>query len=276
LISRNQTPRRPESAEFHTHAERRDPQVRDRLVEQYLPLADSIARRFARGDRVPLDDLRQVAALGLIKAVDRFDPDNGAAFSSFAVPTIQGEIRRYFRDVTWAVRPPRGLQEIVLRAERGREALTERYGRTPTARELAEEIGCTDEEILEASVAGHARTSDSLNRRIGAPGHEDGDIAVGDLIGGEDKGFEAAEAAATVDRLLRGLSDRDRLVLRLRFEDDLTQAEIGRRVGCSQMHVSRILRSSLAQLADDAGAPREALDTLIRARSQGHERLVLD
>jgi RNA polymerase sigma-B factor len=268
--------RQREAAELRAYAERRDPAVRERLVEQYLPLADSIARRFARGNRVPLDDLKQVAALGLIKAFDRFDPDRGAAFSSFAVPTIQGELRRYFRDFTWTVRPPRNLQEAVLRAEREREALTERYGRNPTARELAEQAGCTVEDIIEASVAGHARTSDSLDRRIGGPGHDDSGMAVGDLIGAEDPGFEAAEAAATVDRLLRGLSDRDRLVLRLRFEDDLTQAEIGRRVGCSQMHVSRILRSALAQLADNADAPREALDTLIRARSQGHERLVLD
>jgi RNA polymerase sigma-B factor len=225
---------------------------------------------------VPLDDLRQVAALGLIKAVDRFDPDNGAAFSSFAVPTIQGEIRRYFRDSTWAVRPPRRLQEIVLRTEREREALTERYGRSPTARELAEQVGCAEEDIVEASVAGRARTSDSLDRRVEGHGRDDGGMALGDGIGAEDTGFEAAEAAATIDRLLGNLSDRDRLVVHLRFVDDLTQSEIGRRVGCSQMHVSRILRSALDQLADHAGAPRQALDALIPARSQGHERMVLD
>ena len=225
---------------------------------------------------MPVDDLKQVAALGLLKAIDRFDPDNGAAFSSFAVPTIQGEIRRYFRDSTWAVRPPRRLQEVVLRAEREREALTERYGRSPTARELAEQVGCTVEEITEASVAVQARTIESLDRRVAGPNHDDSAIAVGDRIGAEDAGFEAAEAAATVARLLRSLSERDRLVLRLRFVDDLTQAEIGRRVGCSQMHVSRILRSALAQLADNAGAPREALDAAISASSHGHERLVLD
>ena len=132
--------RRHEPADFRAYAEHRDPHARERLLRAHLPLANAIARRFDRGDRVPLEDLQQIAALGLIKALDRFDPGNGAAFSSFAVPTIQGEIRRYFRDFTWTVRPPRGLQERVIRIERERDQLTRDLGRSPTAAELAQRL----------------------------------------------------------------------------------------------------------------------------------------
>jgi RNA polymerase sigma-B factor len=201
---------------------------------------------------VPPEDLQQVAALGLIKALERFDPDHGFAFSSFAVPTMEGELRRYFRDFTWTVRPPRELQERAIRIEREREQLTTELGRSPTARELATRIGCTIEAVIDASEAAQARGSDSLDRPIGSD--ETGDGALGDQVGIEDPGFAAAEATVTLDGLLDTLSERDALVLRLRFREDLTQAEIGRRVGCSQMQVSRILRAALAQLADNAGA----------------------
>lgn len=200
-----------------------------------------------------LDDLKQIAAMGLLKALERYDPDHGAAFSSFAVPTMEGEIRRYFRDATWSVRLPRDLQERAVRIEREREQLTNDFGRNPTARELAERIGCTIEEIIDASEASQARASDSFDRPLQA---ENGDReTLAERLGYEDGGFAAAEATATLDVLIGSLPERDRLVLRLRLREDLTQAEIGRIVGCSQMHVSRILRTALKQLSDSAAGP---------------------
>ena len=242
--------REREAADLRAYADHREPRARERLIRNYLPLANSIARRFDRGQRVPLEDLQQIAAIGLLKALDRYDPAHGAAFSTFAVPTMQGEIRRYFRDFTWTVRPPRELQERSIRIEREREQLTNDLGRNPTARELAAQVGCTPEELLDASEAAHARSSDSFDRPATT---QEGDAAtLGERLGGEDPGFEAAEASATLDRLLNTLSERDQLVLRLRFREDLTQSEIGRRIGCSQMHVSRILRAALAQLVQSA------------------------
>jgi RNA polymerase sigma-B factor len=242
--------REREAADLRAYADHREPGARERLIRNYLPLANSIARRFDRGRRVPLEDLQQIAAIGLLKALDRYDPAYGAAFSTFAVPTMQGEILRYFRDFTWAVRPPRELQERAIRIEREREHLTNDLGRNPTARELAAKVGCTTEELLHASEAAHARSSDSFDRPATT---QDGDAAtLGERLGDEDPGFEAAEATATVDGLLNTLSERDQLVLRLRFREDLTQTEIGRRIGCSQMHVSRIQRAALAQLVQSA------------------------
>jgi RNA polymerase sigma-B factor len=257
--ARRQTDRRRERADFRAYAAHRDREARDRLIRAYLPLADSIARRFDRGGRVPLDDLKQIAALGLLKALERYDPDHGAAFSSFAVPTIEGEIRRYFRDATWSVRLPRHLQERAVRIEREREQLTNDFGRNPTARELAKRIGCTIEEIIDASEASQARASESFDRTVQA---QNGDAdTLAERLGYEDRGFAAAEATATLDVLLGTLSERDRLLLRLRLREDLTQTEIGRLVGCSQMHVSRILRTALKQLADSAAdPPQDPLD----------------
>jgi RNA polymerase sigma-B factor len=248
--ARNEALRHREAADLRAYAQHRDADARERLIQAYLPLANSIARRFDRGGRLPLDDLRQVAALGLIKALDRFDAGKGAAFSSFAVPTIQGEIRRYFRDYTWTVRPPRDIQERAVRMEREREQLTNELGRNPTAAEMAERIGCTIEEVIDASEAAHARTGDSLDRPV-TTRSEDG-ATLGELLGAEEPGFERAEAGAILKRLVHTLPERDRLVLHLRFHEDLTQAEIGRRIGCSQMHVSRILRTALVKLGDRA------------------------
>jgi RNA polymerase sigma-B factor len=249
--------REREAEDLRAYAYHREPWARERLIRRYLPLANSIARRFDRGKRVPLEDLQQVAAIGLIKALDRYDPANGAAFSTFAVPTMQGEIRRYFRDFTWTVRPPRELQERSIRIEREREQLTNDLGRNPTALELSAQVGCTLEELLDASEAAQARTSDSFDRPMTT---QEGDAAtLGERLGDDDPGFEAAEASATLDRLFGTLSERDQLVLRLRFRDDLTQTEIGRHIGCSQMHVSRLLRAALAQLVQNATSmPSEA------------------
>jgi len=245
--ARVQPDRRRDAADFRAYAERRDAGARERLIRAHLPLANAIARRFDRGGRVPLDDLQQVAALGLIKALERFDPDQGFAFSSFAVPTMEGEIRRYFRDFTWSVRPPRELQERAVRIERVREHLSSELGRSPTARELATRIGCTIEEVIDASEAAQARGSDSLDRPVAADDADGGSL--GERLGFEDPGFAAAEATVTVDGLLATLSEREALAVRLRFHEDLTQAEIGARIGCSQMQVSRILRAALTQIA---------------------------
>jgi RNA polymerase sigma-B factor len=251
-VAQHPRDRTGERADFLAYAAHRDRETRERLIRGYLPLADSIAKRFDRGGRVPLDDLKQIAAMGLMKALDRYDPGHGAAFSSFAVPTMEGEIRRYFRDATWMVRPPRDLQERAVRIEREREVLTYAFGRNPTADELAERMGCTDEEIIDAIEAAQARATESFDRPTLA---QDDGGTLEDRLGAEDAGFAAAEASATLDLLLGSVSERERLALRLRFREDLTQAEIGRRLGCSQMQVSRILRGALNRLADDAATP---------------------
>jgi len=221
-----------------------DLSARDALVERFLPLAHYLARRYRNSD-AHAEDLVQVASIGLLNALDRYDPDRGIAFSSFAVPTILGEIKRYFRDKGWAVRVPRALQERALHAEQVAEELEAVLGRTPTAAQIAERIGASVEEVLEARVASGAHFGVSLDR----PNSDDEDAStMGDAIGIEDTGFDHAEAAMTFDRLLAGLSERQRTVLRLRFREDLTQAQIAERVGLSQMQVSRILRDAVEEL----------------------------
>jgi RNA polymerase sigma-B factor len=222
---------------------------RTALVERFLPLARQLARRYDRGGE-PLDDLVQVASVGLLKAIDRFDPGRGLAFSSFAVPTIAGELRRHFRDKGWSVRVPRDLQDLALRIQRVDDELTRTNGRPPTPAEVARYTGITEEEVLEARLAAGAHRAVSLDRPV-----DDGDDdhqAVQATIGADDPGYGRAEDAATVALLMRELDDRDREVLLLRFVDDLTQAEIGARIGVSQMHVSRLIRQALARLAETA------------------------
>ena len=210
-----------------------------------MPLARSLALRYRRASE-PLDDLVQVAAMGLVKAVDRWDPDRGLAFSSYAVPTILGEIRRYFRDATWDVRPARDLQELCLVVEEAREKLWADLGRSPTVADLAGHLDRSQEEIVEALQASEGRSVRSLD----APVREDeGDSAsAGDMIGTADPEFDRVEAGITLERMTGILDDRAREILRLRFQDDLLQSEIAEHVGCSQMHVSRIIRSSLERL----------------------------
>src|SRR5215210_7563977 len=221
----------------------RDPSLRDDIVRAYLPLARSVARRY-RSDRVAPEDLDQVAAIGLLKALDRYDPARGVAFSSFAVPTILGEVQRYFRDFSWSVRPPRGLQELAMRLESAESTMRPELGRAPTARELAARLDMSLEEVVDGLHARRARDGVSLNRPWNAA--EDEGATLGDSIGRHDDGYERAEAAATLERLLPTLDDRDRRILQLRFDHDLTQREIGEIVGCSQMHVSRLIRAALA------------------------------
>jgi RNA polymerase sigma-B factor len=220
---------------------------RDTLIERYLPLARHLARRY-KGS-AELDDLNQVAAFALVKAVDRFDPDRGIAFSSFAVPTIVGELKRHFRDHGWVVRVPRDVQELKLKLDRMVDALTSELGRAPTPIELADRTGATVEQVVEALGAHTAHYPDSLDR----PVNEEGDDGLGQLIGGEDRGYEDVENAELVGGLLETLPAREREILRLRFQEELTQAEIGRRLGVSQMHVSRLIRRSIAELQRAAG-----------------------
>jgi RNA polymerase sigma-B factor len=231
-----------------------DPAAREALVERFLPLARQLARRYQRGGE-PLDDLVQVASLGLLKAIDRFDPRRETAFSSFAVPTILGELKRHFRDKGWSVRVPRDLQELAVKVDRVGEQIGGEIGRAATPAEIAEAIGASTEQVLEAREAAAAYRAVSLDR----PRDEEDEDAAGiaDSVGAEDPGFGLAEDAATVQRLMRVLTDREREVLRLRFEEDLTQSEIGERVGVSQMHVSRLIRQSVARLREvaEAGDP---------------------
>jgi RNA polymerase sigma-B factor len=225
-------------------AHRGDQEAREQLVQRFLPLARQLARRYQRGGEA-LDDLIQVASLGLLKAIDRFDPARTTAFSSFAVPTILGELKRHFRDKGWSVRVPRDLQELAVKLEPTTEALSREIGRVPTTAELAERLGVNAEQLLEAREAASAYRAVSLDRPREDDDEGDGLAAA---FGVEDSGFSEAEDAATVEHLMRVLSEREREVLRLRFAEDLTQAEIGARIGVSQMHVSRIIRQALTQL----------------------------
>ncbi|MDQ3675614.1 MAG: SigB/SigF/SigG family RNA polymerase sigma factor [Actinomycetota bacterium] len=237
-----------------------------------MPLARSIAVRYQRSSE-PLDDLIQVAAVGLIKAIDRYDPARGVAFSSYAVPTIAGDLKRYFRDHSWAVRPPRGLQELSVRADAVAGELTRQLGRAPTTAELSKAARIDEKLLLEAIEASGARAALSLQARVG--GHGDGDFTLEDWIGHDDGGIESAETHALLEVLLTSLTEREREILRLRFDEDMTQAQIGAIVGIGQMGVSRIIRRALQRLRDAADRPPQAVGALhaprsSKTRSTGH------
>jgi RNA polymerase sigma-B factor len=236
---------------FERYVERRDPVDREVLVERFLPLARQLARRYERPEE-PFDDLFQVAALGLVKAIDRFDLSRDVAFSSYAVPTILGELKRYFRDRTWSVRVPRDLQELALGVDRVVTALSTGLHRQPTVREIAGALGLDEERVLEALEASAAYRATSLSLPRG--GEDEAGETLGDTIGTVEEGFDLAESRATLEQLMRAVTPREREVLRLRFEEDLTQAEIGAVIGVSQMQVSRIIRQSLARLRAAAEA----------------------
>jgi RNA polymerase sigma-B factor len=240
-----------EHALFERVRDRGDTAARDRLVERYLPLARSVALRLHTPSE-PFDDIFQVACLGLIKAVDRFDADRGVAFSSYATPTISGEIKRYFRDRTWSVHISRDLQDRALRLETTRGRLTAELGREPGVDDLAEALDSTVDGVLEAMRAGRSHHSVSLEAPRGPDDADDDGSTLGDSFGEPDERFGLAEDRALLERLMVDLPRRDRSVLLLRFGLDLTQEQIGARMGLSQMHVSRVLRSSLGRLQDAA------------------------
>jgi len=223
----------------------RSAENRERAFRRYLPLAHSLAARY-RGCGEPLEDLKQVAGIGLLNAIDRFDPARGSAFSSFAVPTILGELRRHFRDRTWAVRVPRQLQELSLRAERARDELTSSLGRQPTIGELARRVEASEEMILQALELDGARHTIPLD-----PQRDDGRDA-DELSAPDDDGYARADDRAVLAPLLGALSAQEAMIVFLRFSEDLTQDAIARRVGVSQMHVSRVLCRSLSRLRDGA------------------------
>ena len=228
-----------------------DTAARDELVERFLPLARQLARRYQRGNE-PLDDLIQVASIGLVKAVDRYDPARGTAFSSYAVPTILGELKRYFRDSGWAVHVPRGMQERVMTVNQAISKLSREFGRSPTAGEIAAEINEDPELVLEALEAAIAYDAVSLDTPRTSE-EEDGDTYA-DTVGVIDERFELVEYQSAIGPTMRALPARDRLVLKLRFEEDLTQLEIAQRIGVSQMHVSRLIRRALKRLRTVADA----------------------
>lgn len=231
-------------ARMHTDGDQR---AREALIERYLPLARRLARRYQRTEE-PMDDLVQVASLGLIKAVDRFDASREILFSSYAVPTILGELKRHFRDRTWSVRVPRDLQELALRIDQAVSALSANSGRAPAVGEIAEAVGVSEERVLDAMEAAGAYHAGSLDAPRGSRQDEDSGETVADSLGAHESGFERAEDRATLEPLLAHISERERLVLQLRFADGMTQAEIGDRIGVSQMQVSRLIRQALARL----------------------------
>lgn len=237
----------PDAALFERLRSARDAHAREQLIERYLPLARRLARRYQRTDE-PMDDLVQVASLGLIKAVDRFDADRDVVFSSYAVPTILGELKRHFRDRTWSVRVPRDLQELALKIDRAVTTLSARSGRAPAIREIAEAVGASEERVLDAMEAAGAYHAGSLDAPRGSRNDEESGETVADLLGSTETGFDRAEDRATLEPLLAHISQRERLVLSLRFSEGMTQAEIGERIGVSQMQVSRLIRQALGRL----------------------------
>ena len=229
---------------FAEFAETRSAATRDELIEAHLGLAEYLARRFSnRGE--PLDDLVQVASVGLLKAVDRFDPGRGVEFSTYATHTIVGELKRHFRDKGWAVRAPRRMQELYLRLGKIVSTLSQELGRSPTIPELANEAQVSEEEVLEALEAGQAYRFASLDAP--SPGDDDGD-SMSSHLGAEDSGMIDAEHRVALSPLLAQLPQREQTILHLRFFEGMTQSEIASRLGISQMHVSRLLARSLAQL----------------------------
>ncbi|GAA4818075.1 RNA polymerase sigma factor SigF [Streptomyces ziwulingensis] len=220
-------------------------ELRNRLVRMHLPLVEHLARRFRnRGE--PLDDLTQVATIGLIKSVDRFDPERGVEFSTYATPTVVGEIKRHFRDKGWAVRVPRRLQELRLALTTATAELSQLHGRSPTVHELAEKLAISEEEVLEGLESANAYSTLSLD----VPDTDDESPAVADTLGSEDEALEGVEYRESLKPLLEDLPPREKRILLLRFFANMTQSQIAQEVGISQMHVSRLLARTLAQLRE--------------------------
>jgi len=231
-------------------------------VRRHLPLARRLAARY-RNRHEPQEDLVQVASLALVKAVERFEPERGRPFVAFAAPTILGELKRHFRDKGWALHVPRDLQERALSLSRTGERLANELGRSPTIDELADGMGCTVEQVLEASEVAHSYAPASLDAP--ATREDEESAALVEMLGSEDQGFALAESREVISGVWRGLSEVERQVIALRFGEGLTQREIGLRIGYSQMHVSRLLRRSLGRLLH---APQDAEEHATRRVAQ--------
>ncbi len=235
---------------FRRNREAPDPVVVEELVRRFEPLTRSVARRYYSRDE-PLDDLIQVANVGLLKAIARYDPDRGFAFTSFATPTMLGELKRYFRDSGWALHVPRGVKERAVELARVTEKLSSELGRSPSVAELAEALGATEEQTLEALEAYHARHAAPLDH--GPDDDDGGPLQPAAVLGAVDERLEQAEYMTMIARGVEALSEDDRTLLYLRFECDLTQSEIARRVGTSQMQVSRLLRAAIEKIRRVSG-----------------------
>ena len=234
---------------YHEHG---DLAAREQLIEQYMSLVRSLARRYSyRGEQ--LEDLVQIGAIGLIKAIDRFDIERGVELTTYATPNIIGEIKRHFRDKGWSVRVPRGLQELNVQLSRLIEQLTVQLGRSPTVPELAKAANVTEEEVLEALESGRAYSSLSLSG--GGFGHDDeDDLDPMESIGTEEHQYQVSEDRAVLEPGFKVLDERERMILHLRFFRGLTQSQIAQQVGISQMHVSRLIRRSLEKIREEIAA----------------------
>ena len=232
--------------------QQRDEHARDELVRRYASLTRGLARRYGNSSE-PFDDLLQVAQLGLVKALDRYDPERGFPFKSFAVPTILGEMRRYFRDCGWAVHVPRAAQERALRVRDADQQLSEERGRAPTVGELAVYLELSIEDVIDARQALNAYRVGSLEAPRNS-GDGDGEVSYADSIGVDDDGYELVELSTTASAALQQLEPRRRELLRLRFIEELTQTEIAERIGVSQMQVSRLLKGCMRELRELSGA----------------------
>jgi RNA polymerase sigma-B factor len=233
-----------EAALWERFAADRDQATREELVRRYLPFAKNLALRY-RGASESFDDLLQVASLGLVNAIDRFDPARGTPFAAYASPTILGELKRHFRDRVWTVRVPRGLHDRMAEVEKAIAALTVELQRSPSVGEIAARLDLDPGDVLEVLEANHNRRPLSLDRPVGGDEEES---PASEWVGDEDEGFELVDDKLALEEVLPHLDERERLVLRLRFVDDLTQSQIAERIGHSQMHVSRILRRTLEQI----------------------------
>lgn len=234
--------------EYRRTGSRRD---RDAVIDHCLPLARSLARRYQRGPE-PLEDLEQVASLALVRAVESFDPSRDVAFSSYAVPTITGALKRHYRDHGWSVRVPRDLQEMAVRIQRFNEAASAATGESPSAAQVARLAGISVEEVIEAREAYQALHADSLDQPRQSRDDDDGRASLLDTIGSRDTGFRNAFDRVLLDSLLEMLDERDQTIVRLYHLEELTQSEIGRRLGLSQMHISRLLRQATDKLVTTA------------------------
>ena len=233
-----------------------DLQAREQLIEQYMSLVRSLARRYSyRGEQ--LEDLVQIGAIGLIKAIDRFDLERGVELTTYATPNIIGEIKRHFRDKGWSVRVPRGLQELNVQLSRLVEQLTVQLARSPTIPELAKAAGVEEEEVLEALESGRAYTSLSLS--VGGGGGDDDDLDPLESLGTEEHQYEVSEDRAVLAPGFKALDERERKILQLRFFDGLTQSQIAQQIGISQMHVSRLIRRSLEKIRETIAEDEESL-----------------
>jgi RNA polymerase sigma-B factor len=234
-----------------------DQGAREELVRRYLPFAKNLALRY-RGASESFDDLLQVANLGLVNAIDRFDPERGTPFAAFASPTVLGELKRHFRDRVWTVRVPRGLHDRMAEVDKATAALTIELQRSPSVGEIAAKLEIDPSDVLEVLEANHNRRPLSLDRPVG--GEED-ESPASEWVGEEDEGFELIDDKLALEGVLPHLDERERLILRLRFAEDMTQSQIAEQIGHSQMHVSRILRRTLERIREEVAEQERGRDS---------------